>query len=65
MNLRATIPLVTLLMLLGCASAPVQPAYHVALPSCAMGTIRVCDNFASARSPRSCACIDESRFNFE
>ncbi len=65
MSIRTIIPLVTLLSLWGCASAPVQPAYQVALPSCGMDRIRVCDNFGHARDARRCACVDQSQLGFE
>ncbi len=65
MERRVLIPLVAYLFLSGCASAPVQPAYQVALPSCGMDAVRVCDNFGHARSERSCACVRDTMLSFE
>ncbi len=65
MIFRKTIPALIVLMLSGCAAAPVQPAYQVALPACGMDSVRVCDNFGHARSARSCACVDGSYLGLE
>lgn len=65
MHKRTMIPLVACLCVWGCASAPVQPAYQVALPSCGTDSVRVCDNFGHARSERTCACVDQSLLDFE